>query len=252
MVHWKWESQVIGLLESPAIPLTHFLPINKDILYASDCIGGCWYCINMYCINLWFLLFILKKWSDTVCLKFWDFWVWQYFRGIEEWHVWKAHLNYWRFLLSTWYHQQSHKALILKIYELLESPAEYTDSWNISTAAVMIRGTVVRRRSPLLPWIWERHLKQHRCRRWVTRAFWLFLKPHVFIRDKYANPWIWFRSAGKPFENLLKTKISPKPKLFLAKLKCHFPALRVQLAQKSNRGCWVPRGFRRRRLIRSA
>lgn len=55
------------------------------------------------------------------------------------------------------------------------SPAEYTDSWNISTAAKMIRGTVVRRRSPLSPWIWERHLKQHRCRRWVTRAFLLFL-----------------------------------------------------------------------------
>ena len=34
---------------------------------------------------------------------------------------------------------------------------------------------VVRRRSLLLHWIWERHLKQHRCRRWVTRAFLLFL-----------------------------------------------------------------------------
>ena len=86
---------------------------------------------------------------------------WLYFRGIEEWHVWKAHLNYWRFLLSTWYHQQSHKALILKIYELLESPA------------VMIR-VVVRRRSPLLPWIWERHLKQHRCRMGDMSIFLIF------------------------------------------------------------------------------
>lgn len=102
MVHWKWESQVIGLLESLAIPLKHFLPINKDILYASDCIGGKLVDVGIVstCTVSTYGFYFSYLWSDTVCLKFWDFWIWLYFRGIEEWHVWKAHLNYWRFLLS--------------------------------------------------------------------------------------------------------------------------------------------------------
>lgn len=94
---------------------------------------------------------------------------------------------------------------------------------------------VVRRRSLLLHSIWERHLKQRRCRRWVTRAFLLFLASCFHFETSMQT----HRSDLNQLESrlrIIENQNQSKPKLILAKLKCHFPALRVQLAQKSNRG----------------
>ena len=100
----------------------------------------------------------VKKCWDAVCLMSLGFWIW--LSGSLFGMTCMKISNYW----SSFCMEAPAKPLCWK-YEVLDRldwEFKFQETYPLQNQPLWSR-----RRSPLLPWIWERHLKQHCCRRWV-------------------------------------------------------------------------------------
>ena len=110
----------------------------------------------------------VKKCWDAVCLMFLGFWIW--LSGSLFGMTCMKISNYW----SSFYMKAPTKPLFwtYEVLDRLDWEFKIQETWH----PLQNQPRWSRRRSPLLPWIWERHLKQHCCRRWVEdEHFCIFL-----------------------------------------------------------------------------